>query len=366
VSAAGRSFESLYGAAPTTMAQAPGRVNLIGEHTDYSGGFVLPTAIPLRTQVELRARSDASVVVSSVNVESAGALTYVLGQEARGRGWLDYVQGVTFALRAASLGIGGFEALVHSDIPLGAGLSSSAALEVALLRALRSAFALSLDDVTLARLARAAETELVGAPVGIMDPMACSLAHPHEALFLDTRSLDFERLPLPPEAELVVIDSGAPHDHATGDYRTRRAETERAAYLLGVRELRDIPIARLGDLARLPRPLDRRAHHVVTENARVLDAVAALREGDVERLGALFAASHASMRDDFQVSVPVVDELVAIAAADADVYGARLTGGGFGGAIVALVRAGTGRDVAERVTRTAGGNARALVPARVS
>jgi galactokinase len=317
-------------------SSAPGRVNLIGEHTDYNGGFVLPMAIPQRTYVELRRGSGREIVVHSAAMGAAAS--YVLGDETRGRGWVDYVQGVTYVLARAGHRLSGGELRIRSTVPVGSGLSSSAALSVATLRALRTAFSLELDDVQLALLAQKVETDFVGAPIGVMDQMASSLADERTALFLDTRSLHYEKVPLPTGVGVLVIDSGIQHSHATGDYRTRRRECEEAAAGLGVRQLRD---ATEGDLPRidaLPEPLSRRARHVVTENARVLEAVAAMRAGDAERLGALFNASHASMRDDFAVSTPEVDRLVALATATPGIFGARLTGGGFGGAIVALAR----------------------------
>jgi galactokinase len=343
-------FQAHFGRAPLLTASAPGRVNLIGEHTDYNGGFVLPTAIPQRTHVALTPRGDSRVRVASANVPGPnGAQTYVLGAETVGRGWLDYVQGITAALRIAGHEIGGFDAYVGSMVPLGSGLSSSAALEVALLRALREAFGLALDDVALALCGQRAENDFVGARVGIMDQMAASLADAGTALFLDTRSLGYERLPLPAAADLMVVDSGVKHAHAAGGYNVRRMECERACALLGVAQLRDVGLADLPRVAALPAPLDRRARHVVTENARVLEAMAALRAGDLAALGALFAASHASQRDDYEVSIPEIDRLVAIATREPAVYGARLTGGGFGGSVVMLARAGAGRAAAERI-----------------
>jgi galactokinase len=249
--------------------------------------------------------------------------------------WGDYVRGVTVALREAGVALGGFEARVASEIPPGAGLASSAALCVALLRAIRVAFALALDDLALAHLAQRAEHAIPGAPVGIMDPMAACFAGVREAIFLDTRALTWERVPLPEGVELVVLDSGERHENVAAGYRTRRAECERAAELLGVATLRE---AQLKDAARLPAPLDRRTRHVVTENARVEAAVRALRTNDVAALGALLDASHASLRDDFEVSTPTIDRLVARTRADRSVLGVRLTGGGFGGSIVALAR----------------------------
>jgi galactokinase len=341
-------FAGLYGRRPELAARAPGRVNLIGEHTDYNGGYVLPTPIPQQTTVELGRRRDRVVRAWSADVGGAPA-EYTLGDERRGGSWIDYVAGVTQVLAAAGHELGGFDLRVSSEVPLGSGLSSSAALEVALLRALRQAFALRLDDVALALLGQRAEVELVGAPVGVMDQMASSLGEAGSALFLDTRSLAHERVPLPPELDLVVLDSGVKHSHAGGDYRLRRAECERAAALLGVRQLRDVTGAHLPRIAALPQPLGRRARHVVTENARVLEAVDALRQGDAGRLGALFRASHASLRDDFEVSVPEVDLLVELAAADPDVDGARMTGGGFGGAVVALARRGAAASAGARI-----------------
>jgi galactokinase len=226
---------------------------------------------------------------------------------------------------------------------------------------------LALDDVEIARLGQRAENEFVGAQVGIMDPMAASLADEGTALFLDARSLYFERVPLPNGADLVVLNSGVAHDHAAGDYNTRRAECERACALLGVELLRDLGPADLPRVHALPEPLRRRARHVVTENERVLHAVAALRGGDLRRLGELFGESHASMRDDYEVSVPEIDLIVDLANAGGDFYGARLTGGGFGGSVVMLAHAGRGRAAAERVARAyaarSGRTPRILVPA---
>jgi galactokinase len=332
------------------VGEAPGRVNLIGEHTDYNGGFVLPAAIPQRTRVELRPRDDDRVFARSENVEGGAAPEeYVLGLETPGRGWLDYIQGLTRILRDAGYVVRGFDIDISSDVPVGSGLSSSAALEIALLRAAREAFSLAFDDVEMAILGRRAENEFVGAPVGIMDQMACTFADEHHALFLDTRTLQYERVALPEPLELVVIDSGVAHHHAAGDYRTRRAECEEAATRLGVRELRDCGMHDLVRIALLPEPLSRRARHVVTENARVLATVDALHRADLRGVGLLFNESHASMRDDFEVSIPEIDALVTIARRREGVYGARLTGGGFGGSIIAAVRAGAGREVADLI-----------------
>ncbi len=321
------------------VAEAPGRVNLIGEHTDYNEGFVLPTPIPQRTRAELARRSDTITTVMSA--ELGARETYRLGDELRTGRWIDYVQGLTRVLAEAGHKLTGFDLRLESSVPIGSGLSSSAALEVSVLRALREAFSLDIDDVHLARLGQRAENEHVGAPVGLMDQMVCSLGRQGEALFLDMRSLAAESVPLPPTVELVVIDSGVRHSNAGGGYAERRAECRRAADLLGVPQLRDADLALLA-AAGLPAPLDRRARHIVSENLRVQQTVAALRRGDLGAVAATLAASHASMRDDFEISVPQVDLLVSLAASEPTVHGARLTGGGFGGAVVALADRGTG------------------------
>jgi galactokinase len=344
-----KSFSDLFGRDPEVRTDAPGRVNLIGEHTDYSGGFVLPLAIPQRTRVELAAREDDLVRAWSDNVQRHEIEEYRLGEEKPVRGWLDYVQGVTQAAQRAGHALHGFDLRVESDVPLGSGLSSSAALEVSLLRALRQAFHLKMDDVEIARLGQKAENDLVGAPVGIMDQMASSLADETTALFLDTRHLSYEKVPLPAGAELVVINSGISHSNAGGEYRVRRQECERAAELLRVPQLRDLNKQDLWRLTPLPEPLDRRARHVITENARVRCAVSAMQENDLPRLGKLLYASHASLRDDYEVSIPEIDRLVELAGEEPDVYGARITGGGFGGSIVILARHGTGRALGERI-----------------
>ncbi|HLY38836.1 MAG TPA: galactokinase [Candidatus Binatia bacterium] len=345
-------FERLFGTQAAVTADAPGRVNVIGEHTDYNGGLVLPVAIPQRTHAAVARRTDDRVRAASVNLDERDAVhEYRLGEERRSGTWLDYVQGVTRALATDGHRLRGFDVLVNSRVPIGSGLSSSAALEVAVLRALRAAFGLALDDVALARIGQRAEVELVGARVGIMDQMAASLADERGALLLDTASLAYRRIPLPAELELVVVDSGVAHGHAAGAYNARRAECEEAARRLGVDVLCQLAIADVSRVDALPPPLACRARHVITENARVLAAVAALEAGDLARLGELLLASHASLRDDFDVSVPELDALVEIATADADVWGARLTGGGFGGAVVLAAPAGTGRAVGARVAR---------------
>ena len=341
-------FEALYASQPTVFSDAPGRVNLIGEHTDYNDGFVLPAALPLRTRVELATRSGRDVRAWSTAFPGEPVRTLRLDVTTTAGDWADYVRGMVWALEGHRL-TRGFDIRIESSVPAGSGLSSSAALLIAVGRAIREAFALSLDDMQLALLAKKAETEFVGAPVGIMDQMACSLADESAALFIDTRTLQHVRVPLPANAELLVVDSGVRHSHASGDYRVRRDECHRAAELLGVPSLRDVSNDDLSMIAKLPDPLNRRARHVVTENARVVEAVEALRSRDLDQVGRLFNASHVSLRNDFEVSVPAVDALVDFVRSMDGVYGARLTGGGFGGAVVALTRRGIARATGEVV-----------------
>jgi galactokinase len=363
--AATTGFETLFGRPPEVVREAPGRVNLIGEHTDYNDGFVMPIATPQHTRVELSAAEDEVARVWSASIAADRPFTYRLGDERRRGEWIDYVQGVTAAMRSRGLAIRGFAARIESDVPLGAGLSSSASLEIAMVRALGEAFELAIDPIEMARIGHDAETGLVGAPVGIMDQMAASLAAPDAALFIDTRSLAFERLSLPAGAELVVIDSGIKHQHLGGEYRVRRQECVDSAQRLGVRALRDVTEEALAAAA-LPPPLDRRARHVVTENARVVEARGALRRGDAKRFGELMNDSHRSMRDDFEVSTPEIDALVAIARQHAEVFGARMTGGGFGGSVVMLVMRGAAREIAKAVATRyraeRGGNPAILIP----
>ncbi len=341
-------FAARFGRDPEVSAAAPGRINVIGEHTDYNGGFVLPTALPLHATVALARRDDRRVRAASANLDGEMA-TYELGAEARGRGWLDYLQGVTAGLADRGHALGGFDLWLDSRVPMGSGLSSSAAMDVASLRGLREAFALALDDLEIARIAQQAERTFAGAHVGIMDPMAASLANEGAALFIDTLSLDHRHVPFPGGMEWIVVDSGVPHRLADGAYNQRRAECEEAARRLGVTMLRELTPDDLPRVARLPAPLDRRARHVVTEDARVLAAVAALERGDVPGLGVLLDASHESLRRDYEVSIPELDRLVARARTLPHVFGARMTGGGFGGAVIVLARAGSASTIAPRL-----------------
>lgn len=345
-------FVTLFGSPPKVKVSAPGRVNLIGEHTDYNGGFVLPETIPYYAVVELRKRRDQMVRISSTRRKAGKIFEYRLGEEVSGRGWPDYVQGLTVVLRHEGYTLSGFDALLDSNVPMGSGLSSSASLEVSFLRAIRQAFSLPLDDLKLALLGHKAENNFVGARVGIMDQMASSLGEIGTALFIDTLTLEYQKLKLPSNMFVVVIDSGISHKHKGGHYNLRRAECEKASQLLGLPYLRNLSVTDLGVIAKLPSPLDRRVRHVVTENARVIRAVEAIYSQDPVLLGKLFDESHASLRDDYEVSIPEIDELVQIAQQTEGVFGARITGGGFGGSIVVLTKpenpAQIGKQIVEK------------------
>ena len=332
--------------------QAPGRINLIGEHTDYNDGLVLPVALGLGITVGVRGRDDRTAhLVTDADVEPRETW-FVLGEERRDGTWADRARGVTAALQARAAPVGGFDAEISSTLPLGAGLGSSAALAVAFVRALRELLGLTLDDTEIAQVAHAAETEFVGARAGLMDQLASVFGRRSEALLIDLRDLSRIRVALPLALELAVIDSGTRHEHATGGYNRRREECEEAARHLGVDSLRDLEHRPLEEvLERLPSPLDRRVRHVITENVRVRDAVAALRARDMSKLGALLDSSHRSLRDDYDVSTPELDRLVHLARDDRAVRGARLVGGGFGGSILALTERGEAESAAERILR---------------
>jgi galactokinase len=297
-------FQEVYGVLPQASAQAPGRVNLLGEHTDYQEGYVLPTPIPYFTQVEA-APLEGAVEAFSENLGELRARP--LSSPPQGD-FLDYLLGVVRALREAGHEVAGARFYVRSDLPMGAGLSSSAALEVAALRALRTLYRLPLSDLEVARLAQKAEVEYVGVRCGIMDQMAASLGQPGQALFLDTRTLAYENLPLPPGVRVAVLDLGLGRRLAEAGYNRRRQEAEEAAKRLGVRSLRDV--ADLCLVESLPSPLDRRARHVVSENLRVLRGVEALRRQDARAFGELMTQSHRSLAQDYEVSLPELDALV--------------------------------------------------------
>ncbi len=335
------SAEQFFHGSPQVSESAPGRINLLGEHTDYNDGYMLPTATPQRTTVALAPSPDRRHHLYSATLGRHRLLPN-RPKPARARPDFErYVDGCIKLIEARGTHVPPLSIHISSALPIGAGLSSSAALEVALLRALRRLLRLDLDDLGLARLAQQAEITYAGVHCGILDQMACSLADCAHMLWIDARTLASRLLPLPSPSALVVIDSGVARALAATGYNRRRAECETAARLLGVPALRDI--RELAALDTLPPPYRQRARHVLTENARVLQAAGGLSP---EQFGSLMNASHASLRDDFEVSLAALDELVALLQTHPQVYGARLTGAGFGGACVALCRQGSAHDVA--------------------
>jgi galactokinase len=346
-----RAFGEAFGGRPEGVWAAPGRVNVIGEHTDYNEGFVLPVALPQTTRAAVARRTDG--VVALVSRQHPGERVEVAVTDlapGRPEGWAGYPAGVVHELRERVPG--GVSVLVDGDVPAGMGLSSSAALSCSVALALRDLTAPELAVADLVDVARRAENDFVGAPTGILDQSASLLCAEGHALFLDTRDRRSEQVPFDLAAaglELLVVDTGTTHDHATGGYGDRRRECERAAQRLGVPALRDVPdvaaLAPLDDGTADGALLVRRARHVVTEDARVLEVVTVLRGPDgPAAIGPVLTAGHASLRDDFEISTPELDACVA-AALDAGAAGARMVGGGFGGSAIVLVRA----DLSERV-----------------
>lgn len=330
-------FYKIFGFTPEASANAPGRVNLLGEHTDYNDGFVLPIAIPQRTFVELARSHDAGNHYYS---EQKKEIISCSMDQPSPIGFAAYISGCIHLLQEKNFPVGPICLYINSQVPIGTGLSSSAALEVAVLRGLRTLFRIDISDVEIALTAQQAEIRYARVKCGIMDQMASSLADTEHMLFLDSRTLETKLLPIPQGSELLVIDSGVPRSLADSSYNQRREECEKAAALLGVTALRDVIDQAV--TAGLPTPLNLRAHHVVSENNRVLEAI---NTTSATRFGELMNASHASLKEDFQVSIRPLDLLVELLQAESAVFGARLTGAGFGGACVALVRQGTARAV---------------------
>jgi galactokinase len=342
-----QAFTERFGSAPEGVWAAPGRVNVIGEHTDYNGGFVLPVALPHTTRAAVARRTDGLVALASVQHPGKEIRTGLsdLTPGTPG-GWAAYPAGVVAELLGEVTAAGGVSILVDGDVPSGAGLSSSAALECAVALALRDMLELDLDLADLVDVARRAENDFVGAPTGILDQSASLLCTAGHALFLDTRDRSSQQVPLDLAAAglaLLVIDSGTTHDHAEGGYGDRRRECEQAAARLGVGLLREVDdpagLDVLADGTAEGDVLHRRARHILTENARVLEVVAALGgDADPRAIGPILTAGHASLRDDFEISIPLLDACVE-AAVGAGAHGARMVGGGFGGSVIALVEA---------------------------
>ena len=342
-------FERQFHASASYLVRAPGRVNIIGEHTDYNEGFVLPMAIDRAAHIALRPRPDRRVIVHSL--EYGETIEFPLDKLKRGKGWAEYVKGAAWAMQAEGWTLSGWEGLMTGDVPRGAGLSSSSAVVIAAILAFAAASDLSPNPVKTALLGQQAEDGWIGVHVGIMDQMASVLSRPGHVLFLDCRTLEFEHIPLPEGITVAVMDTTTRRGLVDSAYNERRRQCDTAAKALGVRALRDVDEADFRSRAdRLDEVTRRRARHVITENGRVLQAVEAMRQGDAETLGHLLDASHASLRDDFEVSNKALDALVAIARHQPGCYGARMTGAGFGGCAVALVENDRCPEFANAVT----------------
>ena len=345
-------FEREFGYSPSGVWSAPGRANLIGEHTDYNLGFVFPFGIDSRTYAAVSQREDRLARVASTIDGKVYQLDLDGQQPPTDMDWAGYPLGVAWVMREKLKH--GFDCFIDSNVPIGAGLSSSAAIECAVSTALNELNGLGLDRKELAKIGQRAENQVVGAPTGIMDQMASMLAEHDSAVLIDCRTLDTEVIELglePRELVIAVIDTGVKHRHAEGGYGSRRASCELGAKLMGVASLRDLAVS---DLPKAQATLDdetfRRVRHIVTENDRVLAATAALKAGDMVTFGKLLDASHVSMRDDFEISVPELDVAVE-AALEAGALGARMTGGGFGGAAIALISRDLLDELRKVVTR---------------
>ena len=351
-------IEPLAGAEPARIrvVHAPGRVNLIGEHTDYNDGFVVPAAIDLGITIAFVPTDDRRVEVTLAETGERAGFDLDAIEPATGR-WIDYVAGTAWALAEAGLATRGFRGLLGSDLPVGAGLSSSAALELVSAWALSGGDRPDAEAMDVAKIAQRAENEHVGVACGLMDQFAVAFGVADHALLLDCRSLEHGPVPIPAETSLVICDSGAPRALADSAYNARRAECARAVAVLreldpSITALRDVTLVLLeAGRDRLSDSEYRRARHVVSEDQRVLETVAALSAGDLDAVGEAFAASHRSLRDDFEVSSPPLDALVGIATAVDGVIGSRLTGAGFGGCTINLVHDGAAPALRAAVQR---------------
>ncbi|MEY2412869.1 MAG: galactokinase [Acidobacteriaceae bacterium] len=338
-----KQFEDVYGGT-ARLFRAPGRVNLIGEHTDYNDGFVMPAAIEFDVWVAVAEHVGRTISVRSCNFPDVVEIDLDAKETKKKNHWSDYVTGVALALERAGHRLRGADLLIRGDVPMGSGLSSSAAVEIASALALLAASDKSMDPVSLAKLCQRAENEFVGARVGIMDQFVSACGRAGHALMLDCRSLEYRLLPLPAGVSLVICNTLVKHSLASGEYNTRRAECERGVRLLSrflpdVRSLRDVNASDLERYAgELPEIIYHRCRHVVLENARVEEAASALRSGDLELFGHLMGESHRSLRDDYEVSCDELNLMVDLASKVKGVIGCRMTGGGFGGCTINLVR----------------------------
>jgi galactokinase len=326
-----------FGGAPELVARAPGRVNLIGEHTDYNDGFVLPCAIGPATMVAASKRDDRQMRVVAKDFGEAVDAFDLTDIGKSNLGWANYVRGTVDALQVAGFKLTGANLAITGNVPKGAGLSSSASLEVAVGKAMLALAGTEIDRTTLAQIAQAAECDFVGTKCGIMDQLISAQGKAGNALLIDCRSLELTDAPIPDDVAIMIVHSGVTRGLVEGRYNERRRQCEAAAQAMGVDALRDSDLEMLA-AARLDPVTTARARHVITENRRTLDAAAALAKSDLKTLGRLMAESHTSMREDFAITVPPIDELVALLqSVIGEEGGARMTGGGFGGACVAML-----------------------------
>jgi len=339
-------FHAMYGGSADLLVRAPGRVNLIGEHTDYNDGFVFPAAIDRELWIALRRRKDRRVRVRSLDF---GDGEFSLEGLVPGEGWMEYLKGVAWVLSDSGGQVPGWEGVLGSAIPIGAGLSSSAALEMAGLRAFAALSDGGWEPREAALRGQRVENEWVGVNCGIMDQLAVGMGRSHHALLIDCRSLDVEPTPLPSHVRLVILDTGTRRGLVDSAYNERRAQCEVAAEACGVVALRDVDLEELAEASGLDSTTRKRARHVITENARTVEASEALRKGDLQRFGRLMDESHNSLRDDFEVSTEALDTIVELARTQPGCLGARMTGAGFGGCALALVEAEVAPDLAARV-----------------
>jgi galactokinase len=334
---------------PDIVVRAPGRVNLIGEHTDYNDGFVLPMAIDRAVWIALRPRADGHVIAYSLDRDKEAAFP-LEDIERGGAGWGEYLKGVAWALGEAGCTLQGWDGIVTGDVPVGAGLSSSAALEMAAARAFAAVSGWTWEPMSMARAGQRAENDWVGVNCGIMDQMISAAGQSGHALLIDCRSLEAQAVPLPPVTAVVVLDTATRRGLVDSAYNERRAQCEAAARLFGVPALRDLNEAQFWARADLlEETIRRRARHVITENARTLEAAEVMRRGDAGALGRLMAESHASLRSDFEVSSKELNVMVECARGHPACYGARMTGAGFGGCAVALVKEAAATSFAQAV-----------------
>ena len=342
-------FARHFGGDPAHVVGAPGRVNLIGEHTDYNGGFALPAAVAAETRIAIRPRADRTINVAALDFDaqdsfSPDAIT-------RTGGWADYLRGVVIELARSGYALPGADIAIAGNIPKGTGLSSSASLEIAVIRAFLALDGLPFDPVAAALIGQAAENDFVGMRCGNLDQLAAAAARTDAAVLIDCRNLSLRHVPLPADCAIVIVQSGVARGLVDGAYNQRRAECEEAARILGVATLRDADLAMLA-AADMPEIVRRRARHVITENDRTLAAAEALRAADYTRLGHLLIDAHASIRDDFQITVEPTDRLAALMTAACEGVGAaRQTGGGFGGAVVAVTDRTRAASVVAAVTQ---------------